>query len=108
MRIQDILYNAVVYCKDLKVGMTLIEEDNPDDLDNSRCCVYIVTSVKVTDEKVFVSTEIADFERKRPFHFDGFDYEFNRKPEEPTCTLFFSSIEEGLKFGLKREDIEVT
>ena len=87
--------------------MKIIEQDDPND-ENSRCRIYIIASVTITKEKVSFKAEVADYEILVPGWIEDFKLEFNRIPEEPYFLIFLSSIEEGLKFGIKREDIEMS
>ena len=107
MRGKDFIYHAFVDCINLKPGMKIMEQDDPND-ENSRCRIYIIASVTITREKVSFQAEVADYEKRVPGWIEDYKLEFNRTPEEPYFLIFLSSVEEGLKFGIKREDIEMS
>ena len=62
MRGKDFIYNAFVDCINLKPGMKIIEQDDPND-ENSRCRIYIIASVTITKDKVSFRAEVADYEK---------------------------------------------
>jgi len=70
---------------------------------DKRCDMFTVTRVVVKKDKVIFRARTDD---------DGgyydFVYEELRIPEEPKIRVFFSSIEEGLSYGIPKEDIEET
>ena len=100
--IHKIQYNATIYAKDLKVGMRLIDYVGIQDTDK-RCDMFTVTIVVVKKDRVIFRARTDD---------DGGYYDFVfeelRIPEEPKMRVFFSTIEEGLGYGIAKEDIEET
>ena len=99
---KSIGYNATIFAKDLKIGMKLIDYVGVMPT-NRRCEIFTVTRVVITKEQVIYRARTDD---------DGgyydFAYEENRRFEEPKMRVFFSSIEEGLGYGIPKEDIEET
>ena len=100
--LEKIQYNATIFAKDLKVGMRLMDEDDPD-RPEPESFIFEVVEVKVSDE-IVTYREVACGDNGKVIH--DFAYDLFRKPEEPKITVFFSSIEEALKFGIKEKDIE--
>ena len=105
MKINDLLsigYNALIYTKDLKAGMKIIDCVGIVPTDG-RCEIFTVTRVEVEKERVIYRAKTDD----NCGCYD-FAYADERIPEEPKLRVFFSSIEEGLSYGIPKEDIEET
>lgn len=104
MKLEDlksVRFCAKIYAKDLKNGMKIIDEDDCDKVD-SITYIFDVCDVKVTSKKVLFRA-IAYGEQNEIIC--DFNYTLYRKPEEPELIVFFSSIDEGIKFGIKEQDI---
>ena len=101
---EKIQFNADIYAKDLKDGMKIIDEDDCDKPD-AISYVFDVSEVVVTKEKV-TFREIAYGKNKQIIY--DFIHEIFREPEEPMLTVFFSSVEEGKKFGIAKDKIQTT
>ncbi len=102
--LEKIQFNADIYAKDLKEGMKIIDEDDCDKPD-SISYVFEVSEVVVTKEKV--SFRAVTYGKDEKIIHD-FTYGLFREPEEPMLTVFFSSVEEGEKFGIAKDKIKTT
>lgn len=101
--LSKIAYSATIYAKDLKAGMRIIDDcpdDNSDVLNN----LFEIADVNVSD-KVVTFRAVFFNENNEP-EFD-YTYDIYREPEEPTIVVFFSSIEEGVKFGIDEKEIQI-
>lgn len=97
-----IAFNATIYAKDLRVGMKFIDYIGVMPSDN-RCEIFTVNYVVVEKDRVIFRAKTED-----DSGYYDFVYEELRIPEEPKMRVFFSSIEEGLGYGIAKEDIEET
>ena len=102
--LEKIQFNADIYAKDLKEGMKIIDEDDCDKPD-AISYVFEVSEVVVTKEKI--SFRAIAYGRGGKIIHD-FTYGLFREPEEPMLTVFFSSVEEGVKFGIAKDKIQTT
>ena len=102
--LEKIQFNADIYAKDLKDGMKIIDEDDCDKPD-AISYVFEISEVVVTKEKV--SFRAVTYSKDGKIIHD-FTYGLFREPEEPMLTVFFSSIEEGKRYGLFKDKIKST
>ena len=106
MKKSDLLkmaYSATIYAKDLKVGMRIVDDcpnENSDAIDN----LFEIAEVNVSDKVV---TFRAVFYNKNNVPEFDYTYDICREPEEPTIVVFFSSLEEGKKFGIDEKEIRI-
>lgn len=97
------MYSATIYAKDLKAGMRIID-DCPDDDSNVADNIFEIAEVHVSD-KVVSFRAIFKNENNEP-EFD-YTYDICREPEEPTIVVFFTSTEEGMKYGIDEKEIQI-
>ena len=97
-----IKYNASISVDDIKVGMKIIDVIEQDDKE-TKICVFDVLDVDTTskDEITFKARAVDHDQNK----VHDYIYDIDRGTK---LKVYFSSIKEGLKFGIKRKDIEIT
>ncbi len=97
-----IKYNASISVNDIKIGMIIIDVIEQDDND-TKIYVFDVLDVDTTSKDEITFKARAVDRDKDKVHDYIYDVDRDTK-----LTVYFPSIKEGLKFGIKRKDIEIT
>ena len=84
--------------------MKILDEDDCDKPD-AIWHVFEISNVVVTKEKI--TFRAVAYGRSNEIIRD-FTYDLYREPEDPIITVYFESIEEGVSYGLSKDNIQTT